>query len=134
MDIQVGDIIMDKNDNLLYLIRDVIESRYDPSKKILMIADIDAPETVYGVGEAVIEREFQKISWQGVEEGVIMYHSKNHYEVGDMWKVKQSDKEIYFVVLEVDKDIGIRVREVLRDRHYTVFNGSRFDVDAVKVA
>ena len=62
MDIQVGDIIMDKNDNLLYLIRDVIQSRYDPSKKILMIADIDAPETVYGVGEAVIEREFQKIS------------------------------------------------------------------------
>ena len=51
-----------------------------------------------------------------------------------MWKVKQSDKEIYFVVLEVDKDIGIRVREVARDRHYTVFNGSRFDVDAIKVA
>jgi hypothetical protein len=63
-----------------------------------------------------------------------MYHSKNHYEVGDMWKVKQSDKEIYFIVLEVDKDIGIRVREVLRDRDYTVFNGSRFDVDAIKVA
>jgi hypothetical protein len=63
-----------------------------------------------------------------------MYHSKNHYEVGDMWKIWRNHKEIYFIILEVDKDIGILVREVARDITYTVFNGSPMDVDAFKIA
>jgi F420-dependent methylenetetrahydromethanopterin dehydrogenase len=65
-----------------------------------------------------------------------MYHSKNNYEVGDLWKIKDHMTKQYFLflVLEVDIDIGIRVTRLDTDKNMTIYNGSRYDVVAKKVS
>jgi hypothetical protein len=60
--------------------------------------------------------------------------SKNHYEVGDLWKISNDKDNFLFLVLEVDIDIGIRVTGLDTDKVITIFNGSRYDERAIKVS
>ena len=65
-----------------------------------------------------------------------MYHGKNNYEVGDIWKVKDyfTKEKFLFLVLEVDIGIGVRVTRLDTDKNMTIYNGSRYDVVAKKVS
>ena len=60
MDIQIGDIIMDKSDNVYYIVKEI--ETFNGNKKI-KFGDIDNPlKYTYGLSAKAIEREFQKIS------------------------------------------------------------------------
>lgn len=60
MDIQIGDIIMDKSDNVYYIIKDI--ETVNGNKKI-KFGDINDPlKYTYILSTKAIEREFQKIS------------------------------------------------------------------------
>jgi hypothetical protein len=64
-----------------------------------------------------------------------MNYSKNHYEVGDLWKIRDQSSFIrHVLILEVDEKFGVLVMELESDRRYTIFNGSRYDLTAEKVS
>ncbi len=62
--------------------------------------------------------------------------SKKDYQIGDLWKVNDhiTKERFLFLVLEVDKNIGIRVTRLDMDRTLTIHNGSRYDERAIKVS
>jgi hypothetical protein len=62
--------------------------------------------------------------------------SKKDYQIGDLWKVNDhiTKERFLFLVLEVDKNIGIRVTRLDMDRTFTIHNGSRYYERAIKVS
>ena len=62
--------------------------------------------------------------------------SKKDYQIGDLWKVNDhiTKERFLFLVLEVDKNIGIRVTRLDMDRTFIIHNGSRYDERAIKVS
>lgn len=62
--------------------------------------------------------------------------SKKHYQIGDLWMIKdrKANDEFLFLVLEVDEKVGIRVTRLDIDRTFIIHNSSRYDDCAVKVS
>lgn len=63
MDIQIGDIIMDKSDDILYIVKGITIHKAIKDKRFIQFGDIDNPHKyTYSLSEKAINREFQKIS------------------------------------------------------------------------
>ena len=63
MDIQIGDIIMDKSDDILYIVKGITFKSGIKDNRFIQFGDIDDPHKyTYSLSEKAIEREFQKIS------------------------------------------------------------------------
>lgn len=62
MDIQIGDIIMDKSDDIYYIVKSITFKSGIKDNRFIQFGDIDDPHKyTYSLSEKAIEREFQKI-------------------------------------------------------------------------
>lgn len=63
MDIQIGDIIMDKSDDILYIVKGITFKNGIKDNRFIQFGDVDNPHKyTYSLSEKAINREFQKIS------------------------------------------------------------------------
>lgn len=64
MDIQIGDIIMDKSDDIYYIVKGITVQSFSGAKDktFIQFGDVDDPHKyTYSLSEKAINREFQKI-------------------------------------------------------------------------
>ena len=62
MDIQIGDIIMDKSDDILYIVKGITVKNGIKDNRFIQFGDVDDPHKyTYSLTEKAINREFQKI-------------------------------------------------------------------------